>query len=385
MCVPPTVAGQCLPTSSLSILLQGSAVSAFVPNGSWNAATPNVQLVPLEGPGSRATISTSGAIINSCSSNSLTGQTVCTGNLNDVYLITGSTVNTVLTAGSDGTSASFSGGDCQTCGVAVNSGNNTAVISIGFGGAGALQILDLNSNTFNPPVPVGGQTSEDISIDPARHLVLSPNEQSVYQILDTVSGQLFLNSISVPGEPDSAGEDCSTGIALATLEFTSSLYIADLTQATFVPGAPGTWTAPAQVQNFPEFGDLSDGTNGIAVAPGSHDAIVTGEFGGNVIGAIQLPSTSGSGTPAVVDWVTASLPNKPNNSSFNTGLDPHTVSAYSSPNTMKPIGVVADRARDYLALIDLQGLLAAPRLGPHTVDPGVDLIGSGIVTFVSIF
>src|SRR5262249_17021688 len=49
ICVPPTVAGQCLPTSSLSILLQGSAVSAFVPNGRWNAATPNVQLVPLEG------------------------------------------------------------------------------------------------------------------------------------------------------------------------------------------------------------------------------------------------------------------------------------------------------------------------------------------------
>src|SRR5262249_7567799 len=295
--------------------------------------------------------------------------------------------NTVLTAGSDGTSASFSGGDCQTCGVAVNSGNNTAVISIGFGDAGALQILDLNSNTFNPPVPVGGETSEDISVDPARHLVLSPNEQGVYQILDTVSGQAVLNSMpsSGPGEPDSAGEDCSTGIALATLEFTSSLYIADLTQATFVPGAPGTWTAPAQVQNFPEFGDLSDGTNGIAVAPGSHDAIVTGEVGGHVIGAIQLPSPSGSGTPAVVDWVTASLPPKPNNSSFNTGLDPHTVSAYSSPNTMKPIGVVADRAHDYLALIDLQGLLAAPRLGPHTVEPGVDLIGSGIVTFVSIF
>ena len=34
--------------------------------------------------------------VNSCASNSVTGQTVCSSNVTDVYLITGSTLNTTL-------------------------------------------------------------------------------------------------------------------------------------------------------------------------------------------------------------------------------------------------------------------------------------------------
>ena len=128
--------------------------------------------------------------------------------------------------------------------------------------------------------------------------MLSPNEENIYQILN-VSGAtpaLFNNaSFSTAGEPDSAAEDCTTGIALSSLEGSGSLYIADLTQAIFTPGTPGTWTdAAAQTQAFPEFVGLSAGTCGIAVAPGSHLGVVTGEFGGNIEGVIQLPSTSGS-------------------------------------------------------------------------------------------
>ena len=64
---------------------------------------------------------------------------------------------------------------------------------------------------------------------------------------------MFNNNVTpFPGEFDSAGEDCTTGIALATIEFTGNLFIADLTQAKFTPGTPGTWTDTAsQVVNFP--------------------------------------------------------------------------------------------------------------------------------------
>ena len=56
--------------------------------------------------------------------------------------------------------------------------------------------------------------------------------------------------IGASGEADSSGEDCSTGIALAPFEFTSNVYVADLTQAKFTAGMPGTWTAPSQVQTL---------------------------------------------------------------------------------------------------------------------------------------
>jgi hypothetical protein len=383
MCVAPEVAGACLPTSSVSVLISGTDVSSYVPNGSWTEANANVQVVPLEGSGSRATILTP-LPVNSCSSNSLTGQTVCTGNSNDVYLITGSTLDNTLTAGSDGTFESFSGGSCQTCGVAINSGNNTAVLSIGFGGSGAFQTLHLGTNAFDPPIQTGtgAATSEDISVDPMRHLVLSPNEANDYQLLDTLTGTVFSNSISTGGVFDSAGEDCSTGIALAPAEFSGFVFIADLTQATFTPGSPATWSAPSQVQNLPELAALGAGASGIAVAPGSHVAIVSGEFGGNAFGVIQLPSTSGAGVPAILDWIQTTVPDEPSGATFSMGLDPHTVTAYTSPNTAKATGVLIDDPRAYIALVDLQGLLSAPRNGAHTVDPTV---AAGFITFVSIF
>jgi hypothetical protein len=296
-------------------------------------------------------------------------------------------LDTTLSAGSDGTVQGFSGGACQTCGVAINSGNNTAVLSIGFsaGGAfpngGAFQTLHLASNTFDPPIPTGdgSSTSEDIGVDPTRHLVLSPNERNNYQLLNTLTGAVFNNPILSSGELDSAGEDCATGIALAPAEFSGEIFIADLTQAVF---GPDTWSAPSQVQDLPEFAALGAGASGIAVAPGSHLAIVSGEFGGNAFGAIQLPSTSGAGIPAIVDWVQANVPDEPSGAPFSMGLDPHTVTAYTSPNTGKALGVLGDTPRAYLAVVDLQGLLSAPRNGAHTVDPGV---AAAFITLVSIF
>lgn len=194
------------------------------------------------------------------------------------------------------------------------------------------------------------------------------------------------NAVSF-GEGDSAAEDCSTGIALSSLEFTDSLYITDLTQATFTAGTPGTWTAPQQVQSLPELASLSDGTNGIAVAGNSHLGIVTGEFGGNAFAALQLPAASGSGTPAVVDYAAAVLPNTPDGSIFQQGRDPHTVTAYVSPNNGKAYAVMANGYSGpptYLAVIDLQALLSAPRTtGTHTVDPTYDLIANHVVSYIA--
>src|SRR5439155_3641245 len=193
--------------------------------------------------------------------------------------------------------------------------------------------------------------SEDILWDPGRNLILSPNETGVYTLFNTTSTPPAEFANFVGGTLDSAAEDCLTGIALSTVEFTHTLYLADLTQATFTPGSPaGTWTdAGAGFQSFPEFSpfDSSEaGTSGIASAPGSHLGIVTGEFpvgpDANAVMAIQLPSTSGSGIPAVVDYAVANLPNDPSGNPFSMGCDPHTVTAYVSPTTSRAIGLVTD-------------------------------------------
>ncbi|HZR29627.1 MAG TPA: RHS repeat-associated core domain-containing protein [Terriglobales bacterium] len=382
--IPPAVLASCLPTSSLSVLLQGNNVSSYVPNGSWGNGAQGIRFVPVEGADAPTAAISTPAAVNSCSSNSVTGQTVCTANNTDVYLLRAGTLTNTLKSGSNGV-ASFSGGSCQNCGVAINAVTNQAVIAMGLSGGSGVQFLDLNTNTFASPIlATGNVISEDISVDPGRNLVLSPGENSEYGLFKTDNSgtKFFQNRISPGGEFDSSAEDCTTGIALATMEFTSSLFITDLSQANFTSGSPGTWTAPGAVQNFPDF-SLSAGTSGIAIAPGSHLGIVTGEFGGNGIGVIQLPATAGSGTPAALDWVAANIPAEPTGSVFSMGTDPHTVTAYVSPGSNKAFGLVADGGPNFLAVIDLQGLLNARRSSAHRVDPTLDLVAAGIVRFVA--
>ena len=73
---------------------------------------------------------------------------------------------------------------------------------------------------------------------------------------DPTTAKLFNNPVTGAPELIRRVEDCTTGIALATRQFTGDLFIADLTQATFTPGTPGTWSAPSQIVNFPEFDSL---------------------------------------------------------------------------------------------------------------------------------
>jgi hypothetical protein len=366
----------CLPTSSLGILVPSKpgTVTSYVPNGCWSCSATGVQAVNVEGPASATTIATPN-VTNSCSSNPATGQTVCVGNNTDVYLITGTTLTSTLASGASAF-ASFSGGSCQNCGVATNALNNKAVINMGLSGSPSgdgIQMLNLNTNVFETPIPTQNSVSEDISIDPTRNLILSPSESAVYSLLqiqaDGSTVKEFGNSQQGKiGNFDSAAEDCSTGIALASEEaFPYAVFVADLTQATLTPGVPaGTWTAPSTNFQLITSYSFSASTDGIAVASGSsHLAVITGEFGGNTFAVLQLPATSGSGTPTILDYAVAQVPDSSTcGGPFSAGLDPHTVTAYTSPNDGKAYALFANSpAPSCLVRIDLAALLAAPRGG----------------------
>ncbi|MGH9568609.1 MAG: hypothetical protein ACRD4F_03150, partial [Candidatus Angelobacter sp.] len=182
--VSPPVLASCLPSGSMSVLIQNGTVTSYVPNGSWSSGNTGIRVVPVEGAGSLASVSTPG-VVNSCSSNSVTGETICTANNTDVYLLSNSALTATLQSGSTGT-VEFSGGFCQTCGVTVNAATNQAVLTVGLAGASStgIQLLDLASNTFSAPVPSspGVRVSEDISVDPIRNLILSASEDSVFEI-----------------------------------------------------------------------------------------------------------------------------------------------------------------------------------------------------------
>jgi hypothetical protein len=385
---PPPPVGSCEPSSSLSVLVSGSNVTSYVPKGNWDSETTGISVVNLEGGSITPTLIPTASPVNSCASNSATGQTVCTANNTDVYLLSETTLTRTLTSGGSGT-ISFSGGSCTNCGVAMDGVHNKAVIGLSLDSAPGFQYLDLGTSNFEPAFSSpAGIISEDPLIDPVNNLLLSASENNNYEIANvatTTSPAFFENSgIPAGGDLDSSGEDCSTGIALAPAEFSipSSIFIADLKQATFTPGSPaGIWTAASQVQSLSE-SVLAAGASSIAVAQGTHTGIVSGEFGGDAITAIALPAISGSGTPAIKDWVTCSI-----GSGFSNGLDPHTVTAYQSPNSSKhAFALLANRGASEVAVVDLTLMLDTTTLprtsGGHGCASG--MLPSSLVKFIPV-
>lgn len=276
--------------------------------------------------------------------------------------------------------------------------NNRAVIAVStlnppVGLVGGFQFLDLSTATlgsvFASQAPTGGfnaNISEDSLIDPIRNLLLSANENNNYELIDvapTPSPSPFYEMpIPNPGEADSSGEDCSTGIALAPYEFTdpSQVLVTDLNSAVFVPGSPGSWTSSCATVNTLTESSLSAGASGIAVAQGTHTGIVSGEFGGDAITAIALPATSG--VCLLPDWLSCNI-----GGGFSNGFDPHTVTAYQSPNAPNhAFALLADGSASTLAVVDLTNMLDTT-IVPRTV-PGHGCLSSPlpatVVTFIAV-
>jgi hypothetical protein len=384
--------GSCEGSGSISTLVSGTNVVSYVPKGSWSSSATGIDVVNVEGNSITNTqIPTGTDVINSCASNSDTGQTVCTANNNDVYVLKGTGLDpsvspNPLTDGGTGT-ISFSGGSATTTGVSMDATDNKALIALSVGGVGGFQFLNLNTDTFEPAFASedpSGEISEDPLIDPVHHLILSATESDNYELTDvstSTSPKFYEHPVSgTSGELDSSAEDCSTGIIFAPAEFSdpSQVEIADISnpgsppEAVFTPGSPGSWTAPEQVQTLTG-SSLSAGASSSSVAQGTHTGVISGEFGGDSLTALALPTTSGAGAvPAFSNWVTCETGPDPAGNPFQMGDDPHTLAAYQSPNGGDAIALMVNEGATEMVRVDLTDML-----NPSTVPVTGNVCNSG--------
>lgn len=379
---PPVPPGSCEGSGSISALVSGTNVTAYVPKGNWNGGSgPGIDVVNVEGSSITNTqIPTGTDVINSCASNSVTGQTVCTANNNDVYVLKGTGLdlsvspNPLIDSGTG--TIDFSGGSATTTGVSMDATDNKALIALSVGGTGGFQILNLATDTFESAFTTedpSGRISEDPLIDPIHHLILSAAEDNNYELVNTSTSTaptFFGHPVaSVSGQLDSSAEDCATGIIFAPAEFSdpSQIEIADISGfgAVFTPGTPGSWSAPEQLQTLTG-SSLSAGPSGAAVAQGTHTGVVAGEFGGDGLTALALPTTSGTGaTPALSNWLTCETGSDPSGNSFSTGDDPHTMAAYQSPNGGDAMALLVNEGATEMVKVDLTDMLN-PAIVPAT-------------------
>jgi Pro-kumamolisin, activation domain len=423
----------CMAGTAVSALVIGNSVTAVMPVGSYDEPLPGIDVIPLEAPSTgivngfpayAGTVAPAKPVptaatdfINTCAGNSQNGVVVCTANNNMVYYFTLASVLAQATpmqpaSLTDGANTAFqeifSGGVCSSCNVSIDPVHDIAYVSIatpasdGITTAAAYQPYSLDAvpggfpPTKLPTIQTGTEaTTEDVVIDPFRSLVLSPNEGSLavagpvgdYQLINPASGAIFNSDatmfVNAANEPlagtvlDGAAEDCSTGMALSTLEFANEFVLVDLNNATF-SAAAGTWHAPFTFVPVNEIGSTGDefGAPGAAVVEASsHLAVLTSEFGANGFAVIQLPtnpSLPGAGPPALPAYVVAQMPTDPDGNPWEFGLDPHTVTAYQSPNDHKAYGVFEDDVnldgtRTYLAIVDLQGVMGLTRVSGNSV------------------
>ena len=411
--------------------ISGTTVTVFVPFASDNHLRNGVAEAVIESATTPipSPIFLRTGFTNSCAVSQTSGEAICSGLFGRSFVI--NPPSTQVNAFSTGLKGRihFSGGDCTNCGVAMDDGLGLAIISTDQG----YLPLQLSPRQLLPIISTNGEAiSGQFGYDPVNHRILSPNYQildlhhfrtgpphfqvidinGTTQLFDLANDQaFFVNGNTCNGGtsgmlnrdvvPDSGAIDTATNIAYVTFRSRSDctgpntvedIGLFDLSQATFTAGSPaGTWDTPGkQIETLSELQqDFENGITGIAVVSPQHLAVIADRregSGGVGFGALRLPATSGSGTPAIVDWVQANMPNDPKGKAWQMSFMPNGVAAYTSPNTGRAMGVVMNEARTFVAVVDLEGLLDATRqMGTsHTLSSSVDLAGSGIVRFVSI-
>ena len=307
LCLPSKkrlLPSDCAGSSSLSVLVKAPDVTAYVPKGTWLFPTTGVSAVNVEGSSITPTLMPTPTVVNSCASNSTTGKTVvhrqrCLGlplQRNHPHhhgdqrrkwnhqLLRRVVYKLRSCHGFPSQSSPYRAECRRGPGLPVPQPRNQHLR------VGVCVACGLRSRKAHSSIRAGTCCSPPAKMATSK----SPTSQ-------TPPRRSFYEKATGNGETDATAEDCSTGIALAPAETSnpSSLFIADLTQATFVAGSPGTWSAPSQNQTLAGSSLLPGGATGIAVAQGTHTGVITGEFGGDTITALALPTTSGSGTPAI--------------------------------------------------------------------------------------
>jgi hypothetical protein len=435
------------------VIITGDTVTAYVPLATDSFAAAGLNQAVIEN-GANPLPGASGYSanrVNSCTPAS-TGEVVCSeGNALGVaqfdLIPAGVSTTAVTSIASSSTGAiNYVPGECSGCGMLVDSGLGTGGAGLAIMAAsGGFFTLDLGNVANTPAGPIATSPSEppgaNFGYDATNHRILNANYEvtnlapltstaPLFQIIDITNpasplaydlnnaagffepGPPFICSGNGNTDPDNEFPETTAideGTNIAYVSFHTppdcqntpgnTLALFDLSQATFTPGtagASGSWdTTGKQIQVLTDFS--VNGVDPISIEPNNHVAIVSG--GLTPFGALQLPTTSGTGTPAITDWVSADMPNDPDGTPWNGWSLPDGVATYVSPNSGKPIGLMLNSLEDgsgnrtglarYAALVDIEALLALPRdqVGGHQVlgtSDGQALVTAKVVTFVLV-
>jgi DNA-binding beta-propeller fold protein YncE len=275
----------------------------------------------------------------------------------------------------------FSGGGGYVTGVAVDSPNDRAYLSVWNGFA----VVDLASKSISQVIQV--PPSENFGFDSVNQRLLAPfydcsdaadpktfgpppfcgnyknlagypmsDGLNIIDLLDNNTVYTYQDpqaldpSAPVGGEPDSAAADPVTGQIVVPSEDQLAEYVIDLSRATF-DKAHKSVTAPHVVIDASNAEELT----GVAVEPTSHLAFFESESGDD-IGVADLSQQSAAGT----SYVHAVMPDLPDGGPWSNLFDPHGIAVTTNLIGGHPVGFLVSGDYRWVARVDLPAVLALP-------------------------
>lgn len=423
-------------SGGLATISTGSLVIAFVPVGT------GVSAVPIKQSGSTFTTAAYGSLrpealaqitittsfpVDSCAADAPNLKIICVGyNSSKVAIID---VSGYIASGAAPTityydlgntiNSGFSGGACIDCGVLpdatdkgfiVSSGDGYRVVNYSgtviksflssFSGTIPVDLStenfgydSVNNRIYSPEYAGGGSTSTTDEylwvVDVNKSKTYHWSKRMVDTTTDAVNGLPELTSQGIGSlTADAVSVDPSTGLVTIGHEWTPVLLVINMNAATF-NDSTSTFDAPyAVVPLLNTYSSNSLLTTGMVIEPSSHVMFLEEEFGDGM-GAAQMPSSAAAGSVTITSYTSAQIPTPttvcPSLSAWANVGDPHGLSAFTAVIGGKPMGLLIDGTKACLAIVDLNGLLAAPKTAStNQVSPGYDLLGKNIVNFISL-
>ena len=306
---------------------------------------------------------------------------------------------------------SNSGGTCVICGIEYDDADDAYIIATGNG-------YEVYTSPTEPVYnqhgwTIFGNVAENFGYNPVTNTIMSP----VYATIDAtgltyinVTGKKAYVTSSQPMglfEPDAGAFDSSTNIAAITEEIanqvpanTNYLFLENMSSAQLNVPSTGlfTTTQASVLLSSSLFGRASSTTcdsavTGIAIDPASHLGFVSSEFCGQSngspdgsvtpVGVIALP-TSSLAPLSISRQIYLNMPPLPDGTLWNDAGDPHAVAAMQIQGLCSPCGITYNAESTWLAIIDMNALLTAPR---SSIDPNLALIPQSppygnVVTYV---
>jgi hypothetical protein len=300
---------------------------------------------------------------------------------------------------------SFSGAICTICGIAFDPIDDAFIIST----ANGYELWPRTPGASAPIKTLPAPVSENFGYNALTNQIFSPwygtdsfdagYAYTGIDVIDVASGNRYeLNDPSLsPTEPDAGAVDTKTNLAIAPEEGSLPIYLLDLTAPPAAYTAPtplpsplptgtppypsGTFTTPVVSATPPSSLVLNCEETYTAVDSVEDIGFFGSEFcSSDYVAAAQLPSTSGS-TPAISNYVAAELPNTPAGA-FQSPQDPHAILVMNLPGICADCGILFNYDKSYLAIVDLNKLLALnPGGGEYDVPTTNPL--TGIVTYLA--